>query len=73
MTSFICQTHKAVLPRRYAIVASTCKQTLSAQKETQMTHKTLEEFLFGEEGVARLVHEKQYEGEQFPEVARTMN
>ncbi len=47
-----------------------------------MTHKTLEEFLFGEEGVVRLIHEKQYEraleiitdeSEQFPGVARTMN
>ena len=26
-----------------------------------MTQKTLEEFLFGEDGVVRLIHEKQYE------------
>ena len=47
-----------------------------------MAQKTLEEFLFGEDGVVRLVHEKQYEraleiiineGDQFPKVARTMN
>ena len=47
-----------------------------------MVQKTLEEFLFGEDGVVRLINEKQYEcaleiiineGDQFPEVARTMN
>ena len=47
-----------------------------------MKQKTLEEFLFGGDGVVRLIHEKQYEraleiiiqeGGQFPEVARTMN
>jgi predicted esterase len=46
-----------------------------------MTQKTLEEFLFGEDGVVRLVHEKEYEraleiivneGGQFPEIARMM-
>jgi len=47
-----------------------------------MMHKTVEEYLFGEEGVVRLIGEKQYEraldviideGDRFPEVARTMN
>ncbi len=48
-----------------------------------MTQKILDEFLFGEEGVVRLIHEKQQyeraleiiinEADQFPEVARTMN
>ena len=47
-----------------------------------MKQNTLEEFLFGGDGVVRLIHEKQYEsaleviiqeGGQFPEVARTMN
>lgn len=47
-----------------------------------MKQKTLEEFVFGEEGVVRLINEKQYkhaleiiinESGQFPEVARTMN
>ena len=48
-----------------------------------MTQKTCEEFLFGEDGVVRLIHEKQQyeraleiiinEADQFPEVARTMN
>ena len=47
-----------------------------------MPQKTLEEFLFGEDGVVRLIGEEKYEhaleaiiedGEEFPEVARTMN
>lgn len=47
-----------------------------------MKQKTLEEFLFGEEGVVRLINEKRYEqaleiikneSGQFPEVARTIN
>ena len=47
-----------------------------------MTQKSLEEFLFGKEGVVRLIGEEKYpraleviveEGAQFPEVARTMN
>lgn len=47
-----------------------------------MKQKTLEEFLFGGDGVVRLIHEKQYEraleiiiqeGSRFPDVARTMN
>ena len=47
-----------------------------------MTRKTLEDFLFGEDGVVRLIQEERYqraleiiiqEGDQFPEVARTIN
>ena len=47
-----------------------------------MTHKTLEEFLFGEDGVVSLMGEEQYkraletiinEGDKFPETVRTMN
>jgi predicted esterase len=47
-----------------------------------MTQKTVEEFLFGEAGVVRLIRERQYEraleiiikeGDLFPEVARAMN
>lgn len=47
-----------------------------------MTSKTVEEFLFGEDGVVRLIGEEKYkraldviieEGDEFPEVARTMS
>ncbi|MBN2392326.1 MAG: hypothetical protein JXR84_16475 [Anaerolineae bacterium] len=46
-----------------------------------MTRKTLEEFLFGEEGVERLIHEREYkraleaiyeEGDLYPELVRMM-